>query len=122
MIRLFVSSFSCCDITLSGISQAGSENRAEEGALRVIPRGRHGWRFTARIKLGSEQIAKVDHKNEDISESVNSFDSGSIFLPSLGHAIARNAFVVSILFPERISYVRTVFFMIPKKSGFLMKF
>jgi len=47
-VRIIVS---YCVITLSGISQAGSETRAEEGALRVIPRGRHGWRFTARIKF-----------------------------------------------------------------------
>jgi len=26
----------------------------------------NGWRFTARIKLVSEKIAKVDHRNEEI--------------------------------------------------------
>ena len=45
-------------------------------------------------------------KNEDISESVNSFDFGTIFYSSLGQKLSRNAFVVSILFPERISYWR----------------
>ena len=45
-----------------------------------------------------------EHKNQDCSKSVNSFDSGPIFEPSLGHKLSRNAFVVSILFPERISY------------------
>ena len=64
--------------------------------------------------LGSEKIAKVEHKSEDISESVCSFHSGSTFCPSLGHEISRNAFVVSILFPGRFSYGSTAFF-IPRK-------
>ena len=34
---------------------------------------------------------------------MNSIASGAIFPPSLGHDLSRNAFVVSILFPERIS-------------------
>ena len=35
------------------------------------------------------------HKNEDISESVNSFDTGAIFRPRSGHDLSRNASVVS---------------------------
>ena len=54
-----------------------------------------------------KKIARSGHKSEDISESVNSFHSGAIFLPSLGHKLSRNAFVVSILFSERISLIRT---------------
>ena len=69
------SSSSCYGVTLSRISQAGSENRAEEGALRVIPRGRHGWRFTSRIK------------------SLCSINPGPISRPSLGHKLSKNAFV-----------------------------
>ena len=37
------------------------------------------------------------HKNEDISESVNSIDRGAIYLPRLGQDLSRNVFVVSIL-------------------------
>ena len=37
-----------------------------------------------------------DHKKEDISESVNSFDSGAIFPSRSGQDISRNVFVVSI--------------------------
>ena len=39
---------------------------------------------------------------------MNSFHSGAIFDPSLGHKLSRNACVVSIAFPERISYWRKV--------------
>ena len=39
----------------------------------------NGWRFTARTK------------------SVNSIESGPIFVPALGQELSRNAFVVSIL-------------------------
>ena len=51
-------------------------------------RGKHGWRFTARIQvgrqLGIQQIIRNFYKNEDISESVCSFDLGPIFVPPLG--------------------------------------
>ena len=67
-------------------------------ALRVIP---VNWEIT--VNLGCEKIAKMGHKNEDISESVNSFDSGAIFLPPLGQYLSGNAFVGPILFLERNS-------------------
>ena len=35
-------------------------------------------------------------KNGNISESVNSFYMGAIFLPRLGHELSRNGFVVSV--------------------------
>ena len=38
----------------------------------------------------------MDHKNEDFSESVSSFDFGAIFLCRLGHELSRNGIVVSI--------------------------
>ena len=41
------------------------------------------------------------HKNEDISESVNSFDTGAIFRTRVCQDLSRNAFVVSILSLER---------------------
>ena len=34
-------------------------------------------------------------KNEDFSESVNSFDTGAIFRPRSGHDLSRNVSVVS---------------------------
>ena len=36
------------------------------------------------------------HKNEDISKSVNSIDSGAIFPSRLGQGISRNIPVVSV--------------------------
>ena len=53
-------------------------------ALRVIPRGKH--RLTVYrahqvdFKHACQKVGKIDHKNEDISESVNPIDSGAIFL------------------------------------------
>ena len=35
-------------------------------------------------------------KNEDISKSVSSIDSGAIFLPRLGQDLSRNVVVVSV--------------------------
>ena len=58
------------------------------------------------LKTGCQKSVNFGHKNQDISESVKSFHSGPICEPSLGHKLSRNAFVVSILFPERISNVR----------------
>ena len=58
------------------------------------------------------------HKNEDCSQSVSSIDSGAIFPPPLGEDLSRNAFVVSILFPERISSTDKDFFMHPKSEIF----
>ena len=57
-------------------------------------------------------------KNGHSSESVNSIDSGIIFRSSLGHDISRNALVVSIPFPERISSRRKDFSMTPKNRDF----
>ena len=48
------------------------------------------------LKLGCQKSVNFEYKNEDISKSVCSFDSGSIFHPSLGQDISRNRFVVSI--------------------------
>ena len=41
------------------------------------------------------------HKNEDISESVNSFDTGAIFPTEVGQDLSRNVFVAAILSLER---------------------
>ena len=49
------------------------------------------------IKHACQKSWQIAPKNEDCSKSVNSFDSGAIFPPLLGHDLSRNAFVVSIL-------------------------
>ena len=48
------------------------------------------------IKNACPKVVKLDHKNEDISESVNSIDSGAIFPSRSGQDLSRNAFVVSV--------------------------
>ena len=53
-----------------------------ERALRVIPRGKQ--RLTVyrahqvAVNLVSEKSGEIEHKSEDISGSVNRFDSGAI--------------------------------------------
>ena len=61
------------------------------------------------LKTGCQKSVNFDHKNEVFSPSLNSFHSRPIFWPSLGHKLSRNAFVVSIAFPERISRWRKYF-------------
>ena len=74
------------------------------------------WQFD--VNLVSEKIAKVGHKSEDISESVNRFDLGAIFPSRLCQDLSRNASVVSILFPGGISLRSKDFFMTPKSRDF----
>ena len=62
--------------------------KLERKALRVIPRGKH--------RLTVYRAHQVDHKNEDISKSVSSIDSGAIFQTRRGQYLSRNAFVVSV--------------------------
>ena len=57
-------------------------------------------------------------KNEDISESVNSIDSGAIFPPSSGHDRSRNTVGVSVYAFERNLYCRIGFFVTPKSRDF----
>ena len=59
-------------------------------------------------------FAQLGQKMKDFSESVNSFESGSIFLPSLKKKLPNGVVVASILFSERISHGRTDFCMTPK--------
>ena len=61
----------------------------------------------------------MDHKNEDISESVNSIDSGAIFLPRLlGQDLSRNVPVVSAYALQKKSSTRIGIFMTPKNTDF----
>ena len=62
------------------------------------------------------------HKNEDILKSVSSIDPGAIFLPRSSQDLSRNAFVVSIPFPGRISHWRIDFFHALEKCDFLIIF
>ena len=48
------------------------------------------------IKRACQKFWFMVQKTEDFSESVNSFETGSIFLPSLGNYLARNRSVVSV--------------------------
>ena len=45
--------------------------------------------------MACQKLGQMVQKNEDISESVNSFDTGAIFRPRSGHDLSRNASVVS---------------------------
>ena len=48
------------------------------------------------IKHDSQKFQELGQKNEDISKSVNSIDSGAIFLIRSGHDLSRNVVVVSV--------------------------
>ena len=58
------------------------------------------------LKVGCQKSVNFDYKNEDFSESLNSFHSKPIFPPRSGHKLSRNLVVVSIAFSEGISNVR----------------
>ena len=60
----------------------------------------------------------MDQKNEDISKSVSSIDTGAIFPPPGGQDLSRNAFVVSVYAFERDPSWRIGFFLRPKMSKF----
>ena len=61
------------------------------------------------------------HKNEDISEFVNSFDTGAIFRTRVCQDLSRNAFVASILSLERNPQWGKDFFVTQKLTKFLKK-
>ena len=56
-----------------------------------------------RPNKGCQKIGDFDPKNGNIFGSVKSFGLGSIFPPSLGYNLSRNALVGPFLFPERNS-------------------
>ena len=66
------------------------------------------------VKRGPGFLGLFRRKNDHNSKSVNSFDSGPIFPPSLGQDVSRNAFVVWILFLGRNPYRSKGFRMTPK--------
>ena len=42
------------------------------------------------VEHANQKVGKVDHKNEDFSKSVSSFDTGPIFPARSGHDLSRN--------------------------------
>ena len=70
------------------------------------------------LKHACQKLGKIDHKNGDCSKSVNSFHSGAIFPPSLGHELSRNAFVASILSFWKNRYIDIGQGYEPKSSKF----
>ena len=48
------------------------------------------------IKRACQKLWYLVQKNDDFSESMNSFDTGSIFLSPLGHDLSRDRSVVSV--------------------------
>ena len=73
------------------------------------------------LQLACQKCWQIGPKNEDISKSVNSFHSGAIFPPSLGHDLSRNTFVVSILSFQRNHSGRKCSDHDPKSSKFSEK-
>ena len=65
--------------------------KKEKTALRVI-------RLQGQMarRMPQDFFMKSVQKNDPSSKSVNSFDTGPIFLPSLGQELSRNVFVVSV--------------------------
>ena len=45
--------------------------------------------------MACQKLGQMIQKNEDISESVSSFDTGAIFRPRSSHDLSRNVSVVS---------------------------
>ena len=45
--------------------------------------------------MACQKLGQMIQKNEDISESVSSFDTGAIFRTRSGHDLSRNVSVVS---------------------------
>ena len=60
----------------------------------------------------------MEHKNEDISESVSSIDSGAIFRSRLAHELSRNVSVVSVYALLKKLCGRIGFLMTPKNRDF----
>ena len=60
-------------------------------------------------------------KNEGISESVNSIESGAIFLPRSGQELSRDVFVVLVYAFDKKLYRGMCFCMIPKNRDFREK-
>ena len=73
-------------------NRAGCVDRDGEGSTGPS-RGEH--RLT--VYRAHASLGEVGHKNEDISESVCSIDSGTIFPDRLAQDLSRNVFVVWIL-------------------------
>ena len=70
--------------TARGTRRAFLSSKSNTGAGEIV------------IKKASQNFQELGQKIEDISKSVNSIDTGAIFLPRLGHELSRNGLVVSV--------------------------
>ena len=68
------------------------------------------------LQHANQKVTKVDHKNEDFSKSVNSFDIGAIFRPRSGHDLSRNVGPMSIYASLKNPSCRTGSVMVPKNE------
>ena len=73
------------------------------------------------FKHACQKSWQIGPENEDISESVNSIDSGAIFPSRLGRDLSRNVLVVSVYALYKKLYVGIGFFMTPKSRDFSEK-
>ena len=89
-------------------NRAGCVDRDGEGSTGPS-RGEHRLTVYRAHTSASQKNRIFDHKNEEISRSVNSFDTGSIFRPRLGHDPSRNTSVVSTYAFYGNSHVRKYF-------------
>ena len=68
--------------------------------------------------MACQKSWQIGQKNEDISESVNSIDSGAIFRHRSGQELSRNVFVVSVYaFFKKFDRGKD-FFVTPKSLDF----
>ena len=84
-------SIHCC---FSRSAKDSTSSRAETWLTVYRP-------YEVEFKMACQKLGQMVQKNEDISESVNSFDMGAIFPTEVGQDLSRNAFVASILSLER---------------------
>ena len=73
------------------------------------------------VQHANQKVTKVDHKNEDFSKSVNSFDTGPIFPARLGYQLSRNVGPVSIYAFLKNPSWRIGSLMVPKNERIFWK-
>ena len=68
--------------------------------------------------MACQKSWQIGQKNEDISKSVGSIDSGAISLPSSGQELSRNVFVVSVYAFKKDSSIGIGFCMTHQHEDF----
>ena len=76
---------------------------------------------TIQIKKACQKSWQIGPKNEDISKSVSSIDSGAIFPSRSGHELSRNVGGMSVYALYKKLYGRIDFLMTPKSRDFSEK-